>query len=191
MARNAYPKHKNIFRIETGNTIGWQVRIERRKRSYSKFFSDALHDGTAPALQAALQWRNTALTRLPDHEVATSHLHTPRNKRKAAEAMNRTGVIGIGFSLYTLRHGDKAPYVTCHWRDPATGERRSSSFSINKHGLRGALRLACRRLREGQGEAPSKEQVYYLARKAYPGVRQLYDAAVAQGILPPPLKNEA
>lgn len=175
MNKKTYPKQKNVFRIETGNTIGWQVRIERRKEKYSRFFSDSIHGGTDRALQQALAWRDETLARLPAHEIATAHLHTPRNKRKAAEAQNRTGVIGIGFSMYTQKSGAKLPYITCHWRDPETGVRRSSSFSITKHGLRGALKLACRRLREGQGEKPTPAQVAYLVRKALPGVQRLYD----------------
>ena len=35
-------KERNLFRIDTGNTHGWQVRIERNKTLYSKFFSDSL-----------------------------------------------------------------------------------------------------------------------------------------------------
>lgn len=180
MSGSPFKKQRNIFRIETGNTIGWQVRIERQKKKYSQFFSDSLHGGTETALERALQWRDEKLRALPERKIPTEHLHTRKNKRKAAEAMNRTGVIGIGFSMYTLKSGEKAPYVTCHWEDPETRKRRSSGYSINKHGLRGALRLACRRLREGQGQQPTKYQVEYLVRKATPAVKQLFAEATAE-----------
>ncbi|MDX1546110.1 MAG: AP2 domain-containing protein [Rhodothermales bacterium] len=169
-----HPKLPNIFRIETGNTVGWQVRFERQKKKYSKFFSDSLHDGTDGAHAAAVQWRDTMREKLPERISPAAHLHTERAKRRSAEALNRTGVIGVGFSMYTLKSGGRAPYVTCHWRDPETGRRKSSSFSVNKHGLRGAAQRACRRLREGRGEQPTDSQVDYYVRKVMPLLKRLY-----------------
>lgn len=176
-----YPKYKNVFRIETGNTQGWQVRIERRKRSNSKLFSDRVYGGTDAALKAALKWRDAMLEVLPPSPSGAAHLRTPRNKRRAAQALNRTGVIGIGFSMHTQRSGRKTPYVGCYWKNPVTGKREASSFSVNKHGLRKALRLACRRLREGRGETPTDAQIEYMVGKALPRIRELYEEAVTPG----------
>lgn len=178
MSKPKYKKHKNVFRIETGNTRGWQVRIERNKEAHSRLFSDSLHGGTDGALEAALAWRDAKLEELPDYETPTAHLHTPEVRRKAAEAVNRTGVIGIGFSMYAQKNGEPAPYVTCHWRDPESGRRKSSSYSVNKHGLRGALRVAAHRLRTGRGEDPTRGQVEYYVNKAYPAVKYLYEEAM-------------
>lgn len=173
----AYPKHRNIFRIETGNTCGWQVRIERRKKQYNKLFSDSVHGGTDEALEAALAWRDTQYEALPDPDDPAERLRT---QRKMAEAMNRTGVVGIGFTMQTQKSGIKTPYVGAHWQDPETGRRRSTSFSINKHGLRGALKKACRRLREGRGEEPTTSQVNYYVRKALPAVKLLHGMAMKE-----------
>lgn len=181
-AKQPYEKLRNIFRIETGNTVGWQVRFERNKQKFSKFFSDSLHGGTAGAHEAALAWRNEKLGDLPDRISPTAHLHTDEVKRRSAEALNRTGVIGMGFSMYTLKSGEKAPYVTCHWRDPKTGRRKSSSFSVRKHGLSGAARLAARRLREGRGETPTRSQVEYYVRKAMPLLKRLYRQETGESI---------
>lgn len=173
-----YPKHRNVFRIETGNTVGWQVRIERNKKQHNKFFSDSHYNGADGGLAAALAWRDSMLAQLPKHQYRTQHLHTRVNRKKAAKALNQTGVIGIGFSMHTQRSGTRTPYISCHWRDPDTGDRRSTSYSINKHGLRQALRLACRRLREGRGDEVTQGKVDYMVRKAYPAVKKLHDEAV-------------
>ena len=169
-----YPKHRNIFRIESGKTRGWQVRIERRKRQYSKLFSDVLLGGTDEALEAALKWRDTMYEQLPSMAEVTEE-----TRRKTAEAVNRTGVVGIGFSMQRQRNGRRVPYVAAYWRDPETGKRRATSYSVDKHGLRGAVRRACRSLREGRGEDPTRGQVDYLTRKALPGVKRLYAEAMA------------
>lgn len=179
MRARTFPKHKNVFRIITGNTVGWQVRIERNKRQYNRLFSDGVYGTTEAALRAALAWRDGLLDLLPPHRISTAHLRTKRNKRKAAQAMNRTGVIGIGFSMHTQRSGNQTPYVTCHWRDDETGRRCSTSFSIEKHGLRAATMYACKRLREGQGQSVSINQLNYMVRKALPNLEALYQKAVA------------
>lgn len=180
MPAQPFPKHRNVFRIETSNTVGWQVRIERQKKKYSKFFSDSLHDGPKKGLTAALAWRDTQLDALPAMSSRTAHLHTDRIRRRTAEALNRTGVIGIGFSMFTQKSGVKNPYVTCHWRDPETGRRCSTSFSVKKHGLARALRMACQRLREGRGESPTPHQVDYYVKRARPAIRRLYAEAVGE-----------
>lgn len=169
-----FPKRRNIFRIVTGNTAGWQVRIERHRKQHSRLFSDNVYGSTDAALEAALAWRDEMLASLPAPLNPAEHLHTPKNQRKAAQAMNRTGVVGIGFTMQQQRSGNRTPYVACHWRDPESGARRSSSFSIRKYGLSQAVRLACERLREGQGQPATKGQLDYMVRKALPQIKKLY-----------------
>ncbi|MDQ7041837.1 MAG: AP2 domain-containing protein [Rhodothermus sp.] len=164
-------KARNIFRIDVQATHGWQVRIQRQNQSYTQFFSDKKYGSPAKAFEAALAYRDRLLQELPPPINPTARLRTPEVRRKAAEAINRSGVIGIGFSVKVTRQGIRRPYVQGYWTD-AQGRRRATSRSIEAHGLKGALELVCRKLYEVQGNRGLS--VEEMMRRALPQLEKLY-----------------
>ncbi len=82
--------YKNISRIDNPRkrTHGWYVRIQFKGESYSKFFSDVLHDGMEGSLQEAIEYRNhleaqMGKPRTERYVIGRHHRH------------NNTGVPGV------------------------------------------------------------------------------------------------
>ena len=167
-------KERNLFRIDTGNTHGWQVRIERNKTLYSKFFSDSLFEaGAEGAFRAAQKRRDSWLEELPPIETdRVAHLHSDAVRAKMRAAVTRTGVNGIGFSMKRKKNSpDRTPYVQAYWTNDK-GQPRGTSFSVERHGGRGALRLAARALLNNS-DVDIKEDT--IVRKAWPNIRALLE----------------
>ena len=97
---SAMEKKKNLFRIDTGRTHGWQVRIIRDGERHTKLFSDKKYGGEEAAYEKALAHRNEKLEELADlpeegplqteevHRREGSRLHDddlqPGRRREAA-----------------------------------------------------------------------------------------------------------
>ena len=64
----------NVYWIETSDTRGWYVNIQRNGRKHQKFFAVRLHGGKQSARNAAARWRDTVLAKFK-----------PRVRRKAAK----------------------------------------------------------------------------------------------------------
>ncbi|MFO7313616.1 hypothetical protein [Rhodothermus marinus] len=167
-------KERNIFRIDVHATHGWQVRIQRQNQSYTQFFSDKKYGSSEKAFEAARAYRDQLLQELPPPIDPTARLRTPEVRQKAAASINRSGVLGIGFSVKVTRQGIRRPYVQGYWID-ANGRRRATSRSIEAHGLKGALELVCRKLYEVQ--ANRGLSVEEMVRRALPTLEQLYRQA--------------
>ncbi len=168
-------KVRNLFRIDTGNTHGWQVRIERYGESYTKFFSDSKFEkGSQGAYDTALDWRDNKLAELPDPESPIARLHNKKVREKQWRAINRTGVKGIGFSMTRKKNSSsRTPYVQAYWRD-ANGKPKATSFSVEKHGGKKALKLAVDALIAGGG-SDLKDRT--LVNKAWPQIKTLLEEA--------------
>jgi hypothetical protein len=54
----------NVYWIETSDTRGWYVNIQRSGKKYQKFFAVRLHGGKSQARTAAARWRDTVLAKL-------------------------------------------------------------------------------------------------------------------------------
>jgi len=134
-------KRKNFFRIDTGQTHGWQVRIVRNGERQTKLFSDKKYGGEEAACEKAFAHRNEKFAELPDLPE-DGPLHADAVDRRHWESVTRTGVKGLGFTMTTYSRATdaKRPYVTAHW--PGEERWRCTSFSIVKHGVRGALNEA-------------------------------------------------
>lgn len=167
-------KARNIFRIDVQATHGWQVRIQRQNQSYTQFFSDKKYGSLEKAFEAARAYRDQLLQALPPPIDPTARLQAPETRRKAAESINRSGVIGIGFSLKVTPQGIRRPYVQGYWMD-TEGRRRSTTRSVKTHGLKGALELVCRKLCEAQGSRGLN--VEEMVRRALPALEKLYQQA--------------
>jgi hypothetical protein len=149
----------NIFRIDTGNTHGWQVRIQRNKKLHSRFFSDSRFNSRDSSLHAAERYRDDLLSKVGRAQPSVGHLHTARAKRKAWEALTRTGIEGLGVTWQMEKSGQRYPYVQAHWVDPE-GIRRASKRSIEKHGVQEATRHICRLLVANHGQYASEDALY-------------------------------
>ena len=146
-------------------THGWQVRARRDGERQSKFFADARHDGSEPALAAAIAYRDRLLASLPDE---------PTKPRKA---WSNTGVVGL-----SLREKEGAEetklYVQLNWVD-AQGKRKSGSYSVAKWGLRRALWNGCLKLyRERQAAGSPVEEAHVMFARAQEPFQDLIRAEI-------------
>ena len=160
-------KVKNVFRIDTGRTHGWQVRIIRDGDRHTKLFSDSVHGGKEEAYEAAVEHRNEMIEELPDlPDGKAGQLHTDEVHERRWESVTRTGVKGLGFTMttYNQRKDDRRPYVSVHW--PGEDRWQCTSFSIVKHGLRGALNEAAETLAEHTDHDLSVEEMIEAAEPA-------------------------
>ena len=120
-------KHRNICRIDSGNTHGWYARINWKKKQHSKMFSDLKSGGRASALLCAIAWRD----RLKDElEMPNTELLVIGSTR------SNSGVQGV----YWV---EKMARYDVSWRD-AAGRAGHTSVSANKHGKEKAFKLACK-----------------------------------------------
>jgi hypothetical protein len=62
-------KKKNLFRIDTGRTHGWQVRIVRDGERHTKLFSDMKH-----GVQGALNEAAETLAEHVDHDLTVEEM---------------------------------------------------------------------------------------------------------------------
>lgn len=131
-----------ISRMDYGNyLVGWWVRISQRKGGWvQKHFPDRRHGGKAKALIAAKAWRDeqTARLKLPEHIVHTN----ARSDKKQPK-------LPCGIFIVTHRKAGKLyAQMVSVWQESEWVQARKT-FSINKYGYDGALRLAKKARREG------------------------------------------
>jgi len=122
-------KHKNISRVKTAKTDGWQVRIRRNGKPYSKFFPLKNYQGKIDvALEAAIDCRDDVLKLAPEPDLGAAAVKKGRDD-------------GIHRYVERNKHGEY-PYWVAAWTDPAIGKRKSRKFSITKHGNLRAKQMA-------------------------------------------------
>jgi hypothetical protein len=122
-------RHKGITRIDypPKRTFGYMARVPWQGKMHQKFFSDKKHGDRLGALAAALEWR----------DKTERDLGKPRSEEPVAAAAptSNTGVLGVS----RVMSGGKAK-MQVTWTE--NGRVRRTSFSIDRHGERGALKLA-------------------------------------------------
>ena len=130
-------KHKDIARIDQKEkrTHGWYVRVRYFWKTYSKFFSDGKCGGRYSSLLSALAWRDTTEEKLGKLRT-DKHIVTVSN--------TKTGVVGV-------RHNEKLNRYEVSWVNPS-GKQGKTSVSINKHGKKKALEIACQVRKEKEKE---------------------------------------
>lgn len=146
---NAKPKlkpNRNISRIDTGSTHGYQVRFMRRGYSYDQFFGDNAYGGKRKALQAAREFRD---------ELEAEHPHYSRREvARIKSARNSSGTVGVHLTEETDKRWPNQPtylYWVAQW-SPEPGVRKSRRFSVSKYGEEEAYRLAVNARRKGLRE---------------------------------------
>jgi hypothetical protein len=122
-------RHKGITRIDypPKRTFGYMARVPWQGRMHQKFFSDKKYGDRLGALAAALEWR----------DQTERELGKPRSEEPviAPTPTSNTGVLGVSRVI----SGGK-PKMQVTWSE--NGKVRRTSFSIERHGERGALKLA-------------------------------------------------
>ncbi|MEL6614710.1 MAG: hypothetical protein AAFQ43_03180 [Bacteroidota bacterium] len=131
------PRAKGVIRIDSDSTHGWQVRVYRHGKTYSKLFSDRKHGGREEAFEAAVAYRTEL-----EAEVAALPEAAPRRRLIRRNKNNSTGVVGISRTYKRDRRGIKHEVYAVSW-NPEPGVARGTSFSIKRYGEDTAFRLAC------------------------------------------------
>ena len=132
------PRSKGIIRIDSDSTHGWQVRVYRHGRTYSRLFSDRKMGGKEEAYQAALAYRSEL-----EEEVDQIPAPPPRRRLVQRNRNNSTGVVGISRTYKRDRRGIRHEVYAVSW-NPEPGVARGTSFSLKRYGEDTAFRLACK-----------------------------------------------
>jgi AP2 domain len=134
-------KYKNITRIDhpAKRTHGYNVRVSWQGQKYGKFFSDQKHGDGLAALDAAIAWRDQTERKIgkprTEHQVVGWH------------SRNNTGVVGV-----RRRMRGKVEVFEATWiaREDGKRFRRTTCFSIARHGKKRAYKLALRARQRGE-----------------------------------------
>jgi hypothetical protein len=132
------PRAKGVIRIDSDSTHGWQVRVYRHGKTYSKLFSDRKCGGKEEAFAEAEAFRREL-----EDEVAALPEAEQKRRLIRHNKSNATGVLGISRTFKRDRHGRRHEVYAVSW-NPEPGKARGTSFSIAKYGQETAFKMACR-----------------------------------------------
>lgn len=127
-------KRKYILRCDNDELYQHYYRVEIRVKGkrHKKYFADKACGGKSFALLSALVWRDAKIK-----ELGIIHL-----KDVVQQPYNHDAK-GVYHTKKTVR-GKAYDVVVAQWRDSTSGKSkcRQKQFSVNKYGLKKALRLA-------------------------------------------------
>lgn len=124
---------KNIKRIDSTKTHGWQVHVRRGGRLRTKLFSDRIYKGKAKALAAAKKYRDDLVDEMAKFAKPLWRIkRTPRTN---------TGELGVSKTHYTNRSGKKREVITVTVRSEL-GKAVNRKFSVDKLGYKEAVKRA-------------------------------------------------
>ena len=124
---------KNIKRIDSTKTHGWQVHVRRGGVLRTKLFSDRVYKGKRKALAEAKRYRDTLLAEMAPLAKPLWQLER--------DAKTNTGKLGASLTEYINRAGTKRTVITVTARE-AVGRPVNRKFSVDKLGYDEALRRA-------------------------------------------------
>lgn len=136
-------KKRNIMRVDRETVGGWLVRITRKGKLHSQYFSDKVYGGKRKALNAAMQHRDELEAKLKSF--------TPKQLSKKVRANNTSGTPGVRLVEEKDRRWSSEPtyqYYVAQW-SPETGVRKTKRFSVKKYGKKKALELAIKARNKG------------------------------------------
>ena len=146
MPANKTSANKNISRVDTRATHGYQVRMRRRRVSFDKFFSDKKFGGKRKALLAARDYR--------DELAANNRAFSRKETAALKDAPASSGVPGVRLEEKTVVSGEYETtysFWVAQW-SPEPGVRKTRRFSVDKHGDEGAFKKAVNARRRGVRE---------------------------------------
>ena len=132
------PRSKGIIRIDSDSTHGWQVRVYRHGKTFSRLFSDRKHGTRDAAFVAAELFRETLCGEVAALPAVPAQRRLIRRNRN-----NSTGVVGISRTYKRDRRGIRHEVYAVSW-NPQPGIARGTSFSIKRYGEDTAFGLACK-----------------------------------------------
>ena len=131
------PRAKGVIRIDSDSTHGWQVRVYRDGKTFSRLFSDKKWGSRDEAFEAAQAHRQELLD-----EVAQLPAKPRRRRLIRHNKSNTSGVVGVSRTYKRDRRGIRHEVYAVSW-NPEPGVARGTSFSIKRYGEDTAFRLAC------------------------------------------------
>ena len=124
---------KNIKRIDSTKTHGWQVHVRRGGELKTKLFSDRVCGGKMKARKAAIEHRDNLLEEMePQAKPLWKIDRVPKTN---------TGHLGVSKTEYTNRSGKKRTVITVTVRE-SLGKPVNRKFSVDKLGYDEAVRQA-------------------------------------------------
>jgi hypothetical protein len=135
------PKMAGISRIDQPekHNHGWFVRLTRRGKRYSAFFSDKKNKGKDRALK---------LAQACYAKMALAHPHMSRKDFAQIERRsNKTGIVGVTKLVKEVR-GKKYKFWQATW-SPEPGGVRKQAFSVTRYGDDKAKLLAIAARKKG------------------------------------------
>ena len=119
---------------------GFYVRITHKGKGYQKYFPDKSNGGKAKALEAAKDYRDEILLKLPKYKRDAA----ARKKRQ----IKQSGITGVTHVVSKSVKGKDYDYWQAAWVDKGN-KRKTAKFSISRYGDDKALSLAKRARKEG------------------------------------------
>lgn len=137
-----------ICRIDqpSHRTHGFFVRIQRKGKIHSAFFSDIMHGGCEAALAAAQQHHRKTQLKLGPPQQADRRKWAQTRRRKSA-----SGIIGVR-KVQRYYNGRRIVNAWMASWSPEPGVVRRMMFSVRKYGAREAKQLAILARRRGVEE---------------------------------------
>jgi hypothetical protein len=126
---------------------GYFVRLQRRGKTYSAFFTDIKYGGRRKALAAAQKHYRRLLAKVRVAKWTASSRWTAIRK-----SMGSCSIVGV-HKLVLWRQGKVWKHWAATW-SPEPYVIRRKTFSVRKYGLREAKRLAIRARRAGLPPSP-------------------------------------
>jgi len=109
-----------VKHITEPDKFGYQVRIVRRGKESSRYFSHKLWGGKTKSVKAAIAWRDQMLVALKGSK--TRFLKPPKNK-------TTTGITGVSKTIkYDYRKNKSYLCYTVFWVD--NGKSRNKTFQV-------------------------------------------------------------
>ncbi len=141
MALNA---NRNILRIDRETHAGgYLVRVTRKGKMTSEYFTDEDYGGKRKALLAAKEYR--------DELEDTLKGYTAQQLARKVRSNNTSGLTGVRFVVEADPRWPSNPeyeYWVAQW-SPEQGVRKTQRFSVEKYGNDKAYRLAVSARKKG------------------------------------------
>lgn len=158
---SAQPRTAHIVTIRAkggARVVGYQVRVDGGGPGNSAYFPAVAYSSAPAALAAALA--ATRALGLPD--LATQ----PGARHRLRSQANNTGYAGIRFVWRPTKGGPETLCVFASWIEP-TGSKKTTSYSVERWGLDGALDRAIARRTASGAAAPDRAALLRALRTEY------------------------
>ncbi|TWU38771.1 AP2 domain protein [Novipirellula aureliae] len=135
--------NRNITRIDRDSSGGYLVRVMRKGKKTSKFFSDIENGGKKKSLTAAKAFRDELESKMASY--------TPKELSKIMRSNNTSGVVGVRLVEEVDHRWPSKPkylYWVAQW-SPAKGVRKTKRFSVEKYGDEKAYKMAVNARKRG------------------------------------------